>query len=105
VSTPPDGNDTALFLVELRTVPTGTDDVAGICRALRHAVTRLQDAGTVVRWHGAVHLPDQARCLCLVEAADRGSAVLVRDTAGLPAASVLPAFCVGAPLPRPTIPR
>ena len=80
----------------------GTDDVRSICQALRHAVIRLQASGTVVRWCGALHLPDQARCLCLVEAADRGSAVLARDTAGLPAASVLPAFCVGAPLLHPT---
>ena len=101
MSTPHDGNRPALFLVELRAA-TWTDDVSGICRALRHAVTRLQAAGTVVRWCGALHLPDQALCLCLVEAADRGSAVLARDTAGLSAASVLPAFCVGVPLPHPT---
>ena len=90
--------------MELR-AGAGTNDVRGICQALRHAVTRLQDAGTAVRWCGALHLPDQGRCLCLIEAADHGSAALARDTAGLPAASILPAFCVGVPHLQPTTPR
>ncbi len=79
-------------------------DVSGMCRALRHAVIRLQASGIAVRWCGALHLPDQARCLCLVEADQRASAVLARDTAGLPAAPVSPAFCIGAPLPHPSTP-
>ncbi len=99
VGTPP-----ALFLVELRGAAAGADDVAGMCRALRHAVTRLEASGTAVRWCGALHLPDQARCLFLVEADQRASAVLARDTAGLPAAPVSPAFCIGAPLPHPSTP-
>lgn len=102
MSTPPAGSATALFVVELRAVAAGTGDVGGACRALRHAVLRLQDSGTAVRWRGALHLPDRATCLCLLEAADRGSAVLALDTAGLPAASVLPAFCVGELPAHPT---
>ena len=95
VATPP-----ALFLVELRA--GAARDVNGMCGALRHAVIRLQASGTAVRWCGALHLPDQARCLCLVEADQRASAVLARDTAGLSAAPVSPAFCLGAPLPHPS---
>lgn len=103
VSTPPlVGTAPVLFLVELRVGAAGAGDVSGMCRALRHAVTRLQASGTAVRWCGALHLPDQARCLCLVEADQRDSAVLARDTAGLPAASVSPAFCIGASLPYPS---
>ncbi len=102
MSTPPlVGTAPVLFLVELRGV-AGADDVGGMCRALQHAVTRLQASGTAVRWCGALHLPDQARCLCLVEADQRNSAVLARDTAGMPAAQVSAAFCIGASLPYPS---
>jgi hypothetical protein len=103
VDTSTRGSRTGLFLVELRAGP-GTDDVSDVCQAFQHAVTRLQNAGAVVRWCGALHLPERARCLCLLEAADRASAVLARDTAGLPTASILPAFWVGVPLVHPTTP-
>ncbi|MGY1712573.1 hypothetical protein ACI8AC_23990 [Geodermatophilus sp. SYSU D00758] len=96
-----DGTAPALFLVELRAGAGGASDVRGMCRALRHAVSRLRNAGIDVRWCGALHLPDQARCLCLVEAEHRASVVLARDTAGLPAGSVVPAVCVGAPVLHP----
>lgn len=103
VSTPP-LLETApvFFLVELRGGAAAAGDVGGMCQALQHAVTRLQASGTAVRWRGALHLPDQARCLCLVEADRRASAVLARDTAGLPAAPVSAAFCISAPLPSPS---
>ena len=103
MSTPPlVGTAPILFLVELRAVAAEVDEVSGMCRALQHAVARLQASGTAVRWCGALHLPDQARCLCLVEADQRASAVLARDTAGLPPSPVSPAFCIGAPLPHPS---
>ena len=41
-----------------------------------------------IRWAGALFLPEEARCVCLVRAADAAHAVLARDTAGLPTARV-----------------
>ena len=91
----------ALFLVELR---AGGDGQAAAA-ALRLAVTRLQAAGTPIRWCGGWLVVGDRRCLCLVEAADGDAVVLARDTASLGAACVRlvqPLPDRPSPAPHPT---
>jgi hypothetical protein len=93
---------TGLFLVQFRTCPPSVADAVEMHRALRRAVTRLGAAGTAIRWCAAWLLPDECRCLCLVQAAREADVVLARDLAALPTASVAPARALdGPPLPRP----
>ncbi len=90
-----------LFLVQFRSCPPSVGDAVEMHRALLRAVTRLGAAGTAIRWCGAWLLPDECRCLCLVQAVREADVVLARDLAALPTASVAPARALdGPPLPR-----
>ena len=94
--------ETGLFLVQFRSCPPSVADAVEMHRALRRAVTRLGAAGTAIHWCTAWLLPDECRCLCLVQAAREADVVLARDLAALPTASVAPARALdGPPLPRP----
>ena len=53
-------------------------------RALHHAVTRLRGTGAAIEWVGAVVVPADGRCLCLITAADEADVALAHDCAGLP---------------------
>ena len=88
--------ETGLFLVQFRSCPPSVGDAVEMHRALRRAVTRLGAAGTAIRWCAAWLLPDECRCLCLVQAAREADVVLARDLAALPTASVVPARALGA---------
>ena len=83
------------FLVEVRSCPPSADDAVQMHRALRRAVGRLGSAGTAIRWCTAWLLPDECRCLCLVQAAREADVVLARDLAALPTASVSRARALG----------
>jgi hypothetical protein len=85
-----------VFLVQIRSCPPSVGDAVEMHRALLGAVTRLGAAGTAIRWCGAWLLPDECRCLCLVQAAREADVVLARDLAALPTASVAPARALGA---------
>ena len=85
-----------LFLVQFRSCPPSLGDAVEMHRALHRAVTRLGAAGTAIRWCAAWLLPDECRCLCLVQAAREADVVLARDLAALPTASVRPARALGA---------
>lgn len=90
-----------LFLVQFRSCPPSVGDAVEMHRALHRAVTRLGSAGTAIRWCAAWLLPDECRCLCLVQAAREADVVLARDLAALPTASVAPARALGGgTLPR-----
>jgi hypothetical protein len=52
-------------------------------RALTRAVVRLVDGGAQLRVVSAVFVPDQSRCLYVVEAAGAGQVVEATDIAGL----------------------
>jgi hypothetical protein len=88
--------ETGLFLVQFRSCPPSVGDAVEMHRALRRAVTRLGAAGTAIRWCAAWLLPDECRCLCLVQAAREADVVLARDLAALSTASVAPARALGA---------
>jgi hypothetical protein len=89
-----------LFLVQIRSCPPSEGDAVEMHRALLRAVTRLGAAGRPIRWCAAWLLPDDCRCLCLVQAAREADVVLARDLAALPTASVAPARALdGPPLP------
>lgn len=91
----------ALFLEQFRTCPPSAGDAVGMHRALHRAVTRLRSAGTAIRRCAAWLLPDECRCLFLVQAAREADVVLARDLAALPTAAVTPARALGdEPLPR-----
>ena len=93
--------EAGLFLVQFRSCPPSVGDAEQMHRALRRAVTRLGTAGTAIRWCAAWLLPDECRCLCLVQAAREADVVLARDLAALPTASVAPARALDDPLPSP----
>ena len=84
-----------LFLVQFRSCPPSVGDAVEMHRALHRAVARLGSAGTAIRWCAAWLLPDECRCLCLVQAAREADVVLARDLAALPTASVSPARALG----------
>ena len=87
--------EAALFLVEFRSCPPSVGDAVEMHRALHRAVTRLGSTGTAIRWCAAWLLPDECRCLCLVQAAREADVTLARDLAALPTASVSPARALG----------
>ena len=93
--------EAGLFLVQFRSSPPSVGDTVEMHRALRRAVTRLDSAGTAIRWCAAWLLPDDGRCLCLVQATRQSDVVLARDLAALPTASVSRARALdGSPVPR-----
>jgi len=72
-----------LFLLEHRPDrPTGAD-LARMHRSLVHAIQRLARSGTPVRFLSAVFVPDDSRCLYVLEAASPGHVVEVADIAGV----------------------
>ncbi|MGR6967389.1 hypothetical protein ACU610_23305 [Geodermatophilus sp. URMC 61] len=93
--------EAGLFLVQFRSCPPSLVDAVEMHRALHRAVTRLGSSGTAIGWCAAWLLPDECRCLCLVQAAREADVVLARDLAALPTASVRRARALGAdPSPR-----
>ena len=87
--------EAGLFLVQFRSCPPSVEDAVEMHRALHRAVTRLGSAGTAIRWCAAWLLPDDCRCLCLVQAEREADVVLARDLAALPTASVSAARALG----------
>jgi hypothetical protein len=73
-----------LFLLEQNNEQATAADLTRIHRALTSAVMRLAHAGAPLRIVSAVFVPDQARCLYVVEAAAAGQVVEATDIAGLP---------------------
>ncbi len=72
-----------LFLLEHRPDrPTGAD-LARMHRSLVHAIRRLARCGTPVRFISAVFVPDDSRCLYVLEAATPRQVVEVADIAGV----------------------
>ncbi len=72
-----------LFLLEHRPDrPTGAD-LARMHRSLVHAIRRLARAGAPVRFVGAVFVPDDSRCLYVLQAAPPGHVVEAADIAGV----------------------
>jgi len=72
-----------LYLVELRTTAAAVGEVRQMHRALRHAVARQAAGGAAIRWSGAVLVPADGRCLCLVEASAASAVDGALDSAGL----------------------
>ena len=101
-----------LYLVEIRSRPPSADGAAAetvvMHAALRRAVDRLGASGTAIRWCAAWLLPDESRCLCLVQAGREADVLLARDLAALPGATVSSARAldddrpVAVPRPSPT---
>jgi hypothetical protein len=77
----PDGPP--LFLLEHHHQQAMEADVTRMHRALTSAVMRLAHTGAPLRIVSAVFVPDQTRCLYLVEAPVAGQVVSATDTAGL----------------------
>jgi hypothetical protein len=73
----------SLFLLEHKYERAAEADLVRVHRALTSAVRRLVRGGTHLRIVSAVFVPDQARCLYLVEAAVAGQVVEATDVAGL----------------------
>jgi hypothetical protein len=78
------------FLLEHNYQQATEADLIGMHRALTGAVKRLARAGAPLRIVSAVFVPDQARCLYLVEAAVAGQVVEATDIAGLSHGMVRP---------------
>jgi hypothetical protein len=95
----------AVFLLEYRVGAAGETDLARMHRVLLHAVARLAASGVAIRYTHGLFVPDDRRCVCLLEAADPASVVRAADIAGLPLALVRSALDLAA-LPQPgTRPR
>jgi hypothetical protein len=74
----------SLFLVEHHYDQAADADLARMHRALTQAVERLIVSGVPpLRIVSAVFVPEQSRCLYVVEAAAAGQVVEATDTAGL----------------------
>jgi hypothetical protein len=78
----------AMFLLEHRVGSIGEQDLARMHRVLLHAVARLVAAGVSIRYAHGLFVPDDRRCVYLLEAADPASVVRAGDIAGLPLARV-----------------
>jgi hypothetical protein len=82
----------SLFLLERNYGPATEADLARMHRALTRAVMRLARAGMPLRIVNAVFVPDQARCLYVVEAAVANQVVEASNIAGLANGTVRPAI-------------
>ena len=69
--------------------PTATDLVR-MHRSLVHAIRRVARCGTPVRFISAIFVPDDSRCLYVLEAASPGQVVEVADIAGVSIHRVCP---------------
>jgi len=94
------GGGPVLYLVELRAAASAVGDVHQMHRALRHAVARQVAGGAPIRWSGAVLVPGEGRCLCLVEASAASAVDAAIDSAGLHAAP-LRAYALADRVPVP----
>ena len=78
----------SVFLVELSAPGSPSSDIDGMHKALMYSVSRLHARGVAITAWRSVLLPRDARCLCLLLAAEEESVVLARDAAGVSAASI-----------------
>lgn len=78
----------SLFLLEHSYEQVSDADLARMHRALTLAVVRLVDGGAPLRIVAAVFVPDQDRCLYVVEAAVADQVVEATDVAGLASSKV-----------------
>ena len=76
-------------------------DLTRMHRALTGAVVRLAHAGAPLRIVSAVFVPDQSRCLYLVEAAVADEVVEATDIAGLADGTVRPVVRLDGMSPHP----
>jgi hypothetical protein len=94
---------TGLFLVEIRSRPPSADgaaaEVVDMHSALRRAIARLRTSGTAIRWCATWLIPDDGRCLCLVQADREADVLLARDLAALTGASVSSAHALDGDRP------
>ena len=79
-----------LFVLEHNYGQATEADVTRMHRAFTRAVMRLARAGAPLRVVSAVFVPDQVRCLYVVEAAVAGQVVEATDIAGLSHGTVWP---------------
>jgi hypothetical protein len=91
-----------VFLLESRVGSVGETDLARMHRVLLHAVARLVAAGVAIRYTHGLFVPDDRRCVYLLEAADPASVVRAGDIAGLPLARVRSVIDL-ASLPHPGV--
>lgn len=80
----------SLFLVEHNYQHAAGADLVRMHRALIRAVDRLIDSGVPLHILSAVFVPEQSRCLYVVEAAAAGQVVEATDIAGLLNGTVWP---------------
>lgn len=76
------------FLVELRAAMGPPTDLHRMHQDLARSIARLRAGGVAIEQADSLILPEDARCLCLVWAADKASVALACDAAGLTAAPV-----------------
>jgi hypothetical protein len=86
----------AVFLLEYRVGAAGEADLARMHRVLLHAVARLAANGVAIRYAHGLFVPDDRRCVCLLEATDPASVARAADIAGLPLALVRSAINLAA---------
>jgi hypothetical protein len=99
------GSRPAVFLLESRVGAVEETDLARMHQVLLHALARLVADGVAIRYTHGLFVPDDRRCLYLLEAADPASVARAADIAGLPLAQVRSALDLAA-LPQPgTRPR
>jgi hypothetical protein len=85
----PDRTDAeALFLVELLAPGLGTGGAQRMAEALQRAAARLTVAGDHLTWRGGLFVPDQTRCVLLLDADSELAVRQACDVAGLPTATV-----------------
>lgn len=77
-----------LFLVELRAAMGPPTDLHRMHQDLARSIGRLRAGGVAIEQADSFVLPEDARCLCLLWAADKASVALACDAAGLTAAPV-----------------
>lgn len=76
------------FLVELRAAMGPPTDLHRMQQDLARSIARLRAGGVAIEQADSLVLPEDARCLCLLWAADKASVALACDAAGLTAAPV-----------------
>jgi hypothetical protein len=90
----------AQFLLEYRMSSAGTTDLARMHNVLLHALERLATASVSIRYIHGLFVPDDKRCLYLLNAADPATIARAGDIAGLPLTRVQTVIDL-ASLPQP----
>jgi hypothetical protein len=90
----------AQFLLEYRMSSAGKTDLARMHNVLLHALARLAAAGVSIRYVHGLFVPDDKRCLYLLNAADPATIARAGDIAGLPLTRVRTVIDL-ASLPQP----